>query len=347
MKKLLRKVAILMAVFTMLFSSLTAYAASPTELFDAEYYAKENPDVVAVYGNNPEKLYQHYMNYGIKEGRSLNSLFDVKSYRDRYSDLKDAFGDNWSLVLNHMLTYGLYEGRNTVDKDLTSLTTEQALTIYAEQVKARYEKDGLDENFAYFNVEEYKAAYPDLQEAFGDNVDAYLNHYLTYGIKEGRISGTSVDPVAMIKENPSIVMVADRVTPEQIVITNTKLKETSKETVSTPSVSITPSVPTCEHIWDEDFTMDVEPTCVSDGYKSIHCTKCNAKKDGVVVTTEGHDYGIGEMVKPTCTTEGRNNYPCKNCDYVFFTTSPATGHSNNGSGVCDTCGETIVVSNEN
>ena len=177
MKKLLRKVAILMAVFTMLFSSLTAYAASPTELFDAEYYAKENPDVVAVYGNNPEKLYQHYMNYGIKEGRSLNSLFDVKSYRDRYSDLKDAFGDNWSLVLNHMLTYGLYEGRNTVDKDLTSLTTEQALTIYAEQVKARYEKDGLDENFAYFNVEEYKAAYPDLQEAFGDNVDAYLIAY--------------------------------------------------------------------------------------------------------------------------------------------------------------------------
>ncbi len=38
-------------------------------LFDAEFYANAYPDVVAVFGNNETKLYNHYKNYGKKEGR--------------------------------------------------------------------------------------------------------------------------------------------------------------------------------------------------------------------------------------------------------------------------------------
>lgn len=40
--------------------------------FDADFYASHNPDVVAVFGNSPEGLYKHYLNYGKKEGRSQN-----------------------------------------------------------------------------------------------------------------------------------------------------------------------------------------------------------------------------------------------------------------------------------
>ncbi len=53
--------------------SLTAYAAPETmpdgTIFDAEYYAANNPDVAAVVGTDTGALYQHYLLYGKGEGR--------------------------------------------------------------------------------------------------------------------------------------------------------------------------------------------------------------------------------------------------------------------------------------
>lgn len=40
--------------------------------FDPNYYAAEYPDVVNAFGNNPELLYQHYVLFGVKEGRYQN-----------------------------------------------------------------------------------------------------------------------------------------------------------------------------------------------------------------------------------------------------------------------------------
>lgn len=38
-------------------------------IFDAEYYAQNNPDVTAALGTDEEVLYQHYKTFGEKEGR--------------------------------------------------------------------------------------------------------------------------------------------------------------------------------------------------------------------------------------------------------------------------------------
>lgn len=38
-------------------------------LFDPEYYAENNPDVVAAFGEDPTALYQHFKKYGAEEGR--------------------------------------------------------------------------------------------------------------------------------------------------------------------------------------------------------------------------------------------------------------------------------------
>lgn len=46
------------------------------------------------------------------------------------------------------------------------------------------------------NVDAYRAAYSDLDTAFGDNTNAYIEHYLTMGIYEGRTSGALFDPLA-------------------------------------------------------------------------------------------------------------------------------------------------------
>lgn len=40
--------------------------------FDANFYAQAYPDVVAVFGDSPDILYKHYIDYGQAEGRSKN-----------------------------------------------------------------------------------------------------------------------------------------------------------------------------------------------------------------------------------------------------------------------------------
>lgn len=69
--KLVKAIATISAV-TMLFG-MTAFAApkkmSDGGTFDPEYYAQQNPDVVAALGTDENALYQHYLNNGKTEGR--------------------------------------------------------------------------------------------------------------------------------------------------------------------------------------------------------------------------------------------------------------------------------------
>lgn len=57
----------------MVANPVVSYAApqevEPGVWFDAEYYAANNPDVVAVFGTDPGMLYLHYKTYGKNEGR--------------------------------------------------------------------------------------------------------------------------------------------------------------------------------------------------------------------------------------------------------------------------------------
>lgn len=49
---------------------------------------------------------------------------------------------------------------------------------------------------ALIDVKQYREAYADLDAAFGDNWDAYVDHYLTYGFREGR-NAAQPAPVAV------------------------------------------------------------------------------------------------------------------------------------------------------
>ena len=66
MKKIL---AAMVTIGAIAITPVTALAApeqmSDGNIFDAEYYAQSNPDVVAVLGTDPAKLYQHYLVAGM------------------------------------------------------------------------------------------------------------------------------------------------------------------------------------------------------------------------------------------------------------------------------------------
>lgn len=140
---------------TLLGSALPVSAASPSyaDIFDAEYYGETYSDVAQAFGDDEAALFNHYIKYGIYEGRSGSEAFNVLSYRENYDDLEAAFGDNWKAYTDHYLTYGLTEGRDS---------------------------GGM------FDAVSYANRYGDLKEAFGYDVTKLWAHYEQFGEKEGR-----------------------------------------------------------------------------------------------------------------------------------------------------------------
>lgn len=110
-----------MAVMLVLGPATTAQAAearvttdSETEIslrsiFSAAYYAEKNPDVVAVLGDDPDVLYDHFEKYGIAEGRDVSPIVDLKAYRNGNPDLIEAYGYDWRGILEQFVTEGIYQ----------------------------------------------------------------------------------------------------------------------------------------------------------------------------------------------------------------------------------------------
>ena len=84
-KKVRRTIVTALSIAVIAGSSLTAYAAPEVmpdgTAFDAEFYAANNPDVVAAYGTDTAALYRHYVEFGKAEGRKAvsNTVTDQKA----------------------------------------------------------------------------------------------------------------------------------------------------------------------------------------------------------------------------------------------------------------------------
>lgn len=136
-KRLLQALAILFLVAGL--GGMKAEAAPRTmpdgTVFDPEYYASTNPDVVAVLGTDPNMLYLHYTLYGRAEGRLAVAPsadgFDAAYYAARYPDVAAALGRDPQLLFLHYSRYGKAEGR------FGSAAEEQAAINAAAQLAAQ------------------------------------------------------------------------------------------------------------------------------------------------------------------------------------------------------------------
>ena len=83
------------------------------------------------------------------------------------------------------------------------------------------------------------------------------------------------------------------------------------------------------HTWEKDYTVDKEPTCTTEGSKSIHCKNCDEVKDSAVIDALGHDFtGKWKVTKKaTCTEDGTKTRKCSRCDETETEIIPATGHT--------------------
>lgn len=119
-------------------SPVSAEAATAAErnayqaVFDADYYRSAYPDVAAAFGNNKAALFNHFVNYGVKEGRSGSADFNPQAYRAKYADLQQAFGDDMAAYCRHYVTCGKAEGRDGIGTGSVSTDTVVTDTTAAQ-----------------------------------------------------------------------------------------------------------------------------------------------------------------------------------------------------------------------
>jgi hypothetical protein len=90
--------------------------------FDANKYAAYYPDLSAAFGNNADSLKNHYLQYGMNEGRTPcgssdpNCKWNPNDYLNANPDVVDiATRNNWNPVqvaIDHYKGYGINEGRS-------------------------------------------------------------------------------------------------------------------------------------------------------------------------------------------------------------------------------------------
>ncbi len=81
-------------------------------VFNAKYYADTYPDLRAAFGYDENKLFNHFVTLGMKEGRTGISTFNVWKYKENYEDLRKAFGDDLTKYYLHYINNGYAEKRN-------------------------------------------------------------------------------------------------------------------------------------------------------------------------------------------------------------------------------------------
>jgi len=145
--------------------------ASPN-VFDAQAYLASYPDLQAAFGSDRDAAVEHWLTFGIDEGRTGAPWFDAAHYLAIHPDVAAAYGaGNYRGALEHFLDFGLAEGR-------------ASSTV--------------------FDVRYYLSQYPDLASAFGDDYAAALDHFLNFGLSEGRRASPSFDVAAYVNRYPDL-----------------------------------------------------------------------------------------------------------------------------------------------
>lgn len=83
-------------------------------VFNPTYYAEKYSDLKAAFGTDEKKLFEHFIMFGMDEGRQAIESFNVQAYKNRYEDLRNAFGDELPKYYEHYIQFGYNEKRDAM-----------------------------------------------------------------------------------------------------------------------------------------------------------------------------------------------------------------------------------------
>ena len=144
-----------------------------SDVYDYDYYTSHYSDIKAAYGEDDIETLYHFIFFGLGEGRQAIDNFNIVGYRNRNLDLRRTFGNDLMQYVIHYTNYGRREGRD-----------------------ARYASQIIDPDHVFWGVD-FSPVYNfnyyidhnnDLKTIFGDDDIASFNHFLSYGVNEGRVA---------------------------------------------------------------------------------------------------------------------------------------------------------------
>ena len=151
-----------------------------SSVFDPTYYLNNNPDLRSAFGDNQLAAFKHFTTSGMNEGRQGSANFSLTSYRNMNSDLRWEFGTNLPAYYWHYTAVGRLEGRIA-----TGNVILQPVAMFG----------GVDYSSIY-NYVAYTANNPDIQKAYRDDDTGALWHFVTFGMKEGRLGNNDFNVVS-------------------------------------------------------------------------------------------------------------------------------------------------------
>ncbi len=82
------------------------------------------------------------------------------------------------------------------------------------------------------------------------------------------------------------------------------------------------------HEFEDTFTVDRIPTCLTEGLKSKHCTRCVEKIEITTLPKGTHQLKAFEVIKEaTCTEGGMTKFKCEVCGTIVDSTINKLGHN--------------------
>ena len=273
--------------------------AIPEELkplvFDPVYYGNKYPDVVKALGNDGEALYNHFLKYGIEEGRCASPYFDIKYYMSQNSlKLSVHCKGNYEKGMDHFIKFAYEEG------ELTG--------------------GGAKKLSPTFDCKYYYNNYPILKELGLKNEFEILQYYVTTGRAAGHKGAAEV-----VTLNGGIVYhTVSKVAA--VAPTCTAAGKTAGTKCATCGLTLTAqtAVAAKGHSYNAVVTA---PTCTEAGFTIYTCTVCKDSYQGDQVGATGHSYST-TVTSPTCTEAGYTTYTCTVCkDSYQGDQVAATGHS--------------------
>ena len=153
--------------------------------FDPMVYRDRNQDLSSSLTN--AQLKDHWLNYGIKEGRASSTILDLKFYVANNPDLQQAFGTDYEKAYNHFITSGYKEHRKTSALFDGNYYVERypEVASYGEGFLQHYVEVGQAEGrraSLTFDPRYYWYIRPDVYEAWPDDFTMCARHYAGHGV---------------------------------------------------------------------------------------------------------------------------------------------------------------------
>lgn len=188
------------------------------QLFDENFYLNQNPDVAAAVANGRfASGFDHFVGFGIDEGRAPSILYDEEFYLDGNEDVAAAVdAGRFASGLDHFLTVGHIEQREPSSEfsqaDYLAGNTDVSTAVADERFGSGFEHyvefgagENRDPRLALYDEAFYLQNNPDVDAAVnaGRFIDGF-DHFITIGQTEERRPSQIFSEVSYLDLNSDV-----------------------------------------------------------------------------------------------------------------------------------------------